>query len=70
MKINQIYNVIELLGLNVIGVSVTAWLVSSIGVLSTVVACFVGVSVLVLNIFKIYVFWRDKIQKAKTKEKK
>ena len=63
MKFNEW---IELGCLNIIGFSVSGWLVSLLNNFGTVVAAFVGISVIILNIVKMQGLLLDnKIKKKK-----
>ena len=65
MTIKSINNIAELFSLNVISLSVSTWIFTTVGSLSTTIACLVGLSVLILNGFKIYGVILDNKKKRK-----
>ena len=65
----KLFDWIELACLNVVGFSVTGWLVSFTNTFSVLVAAFVGLSVIALNVVKLYgVHLDNKIKKKKLNE--
>ena len=65
----KLFDWIELFALNVVGFSVTGWLVSFANTFSVLVAAFVGLSVVALNLVKLYgVHLDNKLKKKKLKD--
>ena len=51
---NKLMNITEIVSLNIIGVSVIGWLNSVASTIPAIVSVLVGLSVIALNVIKIY----------------
>jgi len=61
----KIFNLLEWFSLNIVGISVVTWLSSLVGIWSSVMACLVACSILVMNGYKIYGIHLDNQLKRK-----
>ncbi len=67
--IDRYVDSIEWGSLNIIGFSVVGWLVSLMNNFSIIIASIVGLSVVALNIVKLYGIYLDNLKKKKDLEK-